>query len=284
MARRGIAIGICAVIFLVVGATYYWYQEKLRHTFHVWFLDIGQGDSTLIQFENGQTMLVDCGPNKKVLSELGKVLPFYVRKIDYVLATHPDLDHYGGCVDVLKNYQVAHIVTNGRGKPNDAYWQTWDVVMRSEQADVITIASPTVWTIASDTLQFISPDPDLALDAASDDSNNYSVVFRLTHDTKRFLFTGDMETLLEKAVIQKYCSTSAQSCEMLQAEVLKVGHHGSPGASSDPFVRLVNPQTASISVGKNNRYNHPSLRVVRRLERLGTKVLRTDQLGAILMQ
>lgn len=284
MIRRGVTVGICAVLFLVVGAVYYRYQEKQRHTFHVWFLDVGQGDSSLIQFENGQTMLVDCGPNKKVLSELGKVLPFYIRSIDYVLVTHPDLDHYGGCIDVLKQYEVKQVIDNGRAKPHDTYWQAWDAVMQTEQADIVTIASPTVWMVAEDVLQFFSPDPQFVLDVKSDDDNNHSIVFRLTHGNKRFMFTGDMEKPLEEMLVKKHCKNLETTCPALASDVLKVGHHGSSGSSSDAFVRLINPQTAIISVGKNNRYHHPSLRVVRRLERNSTNVLRTDQLGAILMQ
>lgn len=275
---------IFTVIFVVMLGGFFYYQnsENKRHQFKVWFLNIGQGDSALIQFADSTTMLVDCGANRRVLAELGRVLPFYIRSIDYVIATHPDLDHYGGCVDVLKRYQVKHIVINGRSK-NDSFWREWDRAIRQEGAEIITMSSPTIWKIGSSTLQFLSPDPTLALDLKADDSNNYSIVFKLTqpisHATARtFLLTGDMEMPLENALMKKYCATD--SCASLQADILKVGHHGSLSSSGEQFIKIVNPKEAVISVGKNN-YGHPVLRVIRHLERAGALIRRTDTEGVI---
>src|SRR3989338_8116486 len=91
--------------------------------FQVIFFDIGQGDAALIRLATGEKILVDCGPDRKILSKLGRGLKFYDREIDYLIATHPDLDHYGGCVDVLRRYKVKKIVTNGISKDYDSYWQ-----------------------------------------------------------------------------------------------------------------------------------------------------------------
>lgn len=275
-------VGVMLTIILG-GIFYYTISERQRHEFKVWFLNAGQGDSALIQFGDGETMLVDCGPDKRVLGELGRVLPFYVRTIDYVIATHSDLDHYGGCVDVLKRYDVKHIVVNDRSKFYDPYWREWDKAMRGEGAEIITMASPTLWTIAGDTLRFLSPDPSFKLDTKADDNNNYSIVFQLTHGAKSFLFTGDMEMPLEEALMWKYCSSAVIPCPALRSAVLKVGHHGSSGASSENFLAAVRPEQAIISVGPN-RYGHPSRRALKHLERVGTEILRTDRLGAILMR
>ncbi len=273
---------ITGCLLLVSGIFLYVYFDSHRPKhFSVTFLNIGQGDSALIQFANGQKMLVDCGPNKIVLSRLGQVLPFYDRTIDYVLATHPDLDHYGGCVDVLKRYKVKEIITNGREKTNDPYWQEWNKTMREEPgATIVTMASPTVRTIASDTLEFVSPNPALPLEVGLADSNNYSIVFKLTHGAETFLFTGDMEIPLEKALLDKYCPDNKIICQYLKADTLKVGHHGSNSSSGDEFLARVLPKTAIISVGKNH-YGHPSFRILRRLERTGADILRTDKLGDI---
>lgn len=285
--KRGLLILFLVCLIGTGGFFYYTVSERHRREFKIWFLNVGQGDSALVQFSDGETMLVDCGPDKRVLGELGRKLPFYARTIDYILATHPDLDHYGGCVDVLKRYNVKHIVVNGRSKLYDPYWREWDQVMRAEGADIITMASPTLWTIAGDTLQFLSPDPALKLDARADDSNNYSIVFRLTHGNEFFLFTGDMEMPLEKALMQKHClvstSTVGGNCQALRSTVLKVGHHGSPSASGEDFLAAVRAKRAVISVG-SNRYGHPSRRVLIHLERAGAEILRTDQLGAILIK
>ena len=276
---------ISVLLTLLLGCIFYFYYNQHRpHKFQVTFFDIGQGDASLIQFADGKKMLVDCGPDRKILAKLGQTLPFYDRSIDYVLATHPDLDHYGGCVDVLKNYKVKEIIINGHKKENDPYWRAWDQAVKDEPDAIVKIMnSPETWTIASATLQFISPDSSLVLGVAAADSNNYSIVFKLTNDRTSFLFTGDMEEPLEYALVHKYCSVSSTTCSTLQANVLKVGHHGSDSSSGEDFLNLVHPQIATVSVGKNNHYGHPSLRVLKKLERVGAEILRTDRKGDIIL-
>lgn len=277
---------VVVVIVFVVGAVYYQTNERRRHRFFVAFLNVGQGDSTLINFADGATMLVDCGANRRVLGELGKFIPFYIRDIEYLIATHPDLDHYGGCVDVLRRYRVHHIVVNGRTKPHDPFWQTWNETVQNEGAEVITMASPTVWTISGDRLEFLSPDSALPLSVGTDDNNNFSIVFRLTHASTAWLFTGDMEEPLEQALLKKYCVHSAATstpCPALQSDILKVGHHGSDSSSGEMFLSAVRAETAIISVGPN-KYGHPSRRVLRHLERARSAILRTDLEGAILLR
>jgi competence protein ComEC len=298
-------IFVILLIISVFGYLYYRYYEIQSHTFRVTFLDVGQGDAALIQFENGEKMLVDCGASKIVLSALGRNLPFYDRTIDYVLATHPDLDHYGGCLDVVKNYHVKEIITNGHGKPADPYWREWDRIMQASGAELKTIAGHEWWSIASTSLEFLSPDINLKMSTSSADSNNFSIVFHLTHNNETFLFTGDMEAPLEKVLVEKYCSSTpdltlpspvrrgesisfssqekaGMRCTTLQSDTLKVGHHGSDGASSELFLSYVKPKTAVISVGPN-KYGHPTLRAIRHLERAGAKIMRTDGIGDIVL-
>ena len=308
-------IFIIAISLLAISAIFayiYFDSHRPKH-FEVDFLDIGQGDSALIKFANGQKMLVDCGPNKIVLSALSRHLPFYDHTIDYVLATHPDLDHYGGCVDVLKRYDVKNIIVNGHEKKYDPYWQEWHKTMLAEPgATIVTMASPTTWTIASDTLQFISPDPSFHLAVSAADSNNFSIVFKLTHGKETFLFTGDMEVPLENELMKKYCVTStsetntppappfrgespippkkegrevlAQGCPTLRVDTIKVGHHGSKSSSSDEFLAVMQAKIAVVSVGAHNHYGHPSPRVLHRLERARARILRTDELGDIITE
>lgn len=284
------------LIATVGGFFYFRYTQKQLHEFKVTFFDVGQGDATFIQFENGDQMLVDCGADRKVLARLGKTMPFYDRTIDYLMVTHPDLDHYGGCVDVLKRYEVKKIVVNGKTK-EDEYWREWERGAMGEGAEIITMASPTVWIIASTTLEFISPDPGLKFEVKADDSNNYSIAFKLTHGSESFLLTADMEAPLEKALIKKYCSSTAgvetpgagvsrmaSGCSTLRADILKVGHHGSDTSSGEDFISAVRPNQAIISVGKRNTYGHPSRRVLKRFERAGVEILRTDQRGDIVVR
>jgi competence protein ComEC len=282
--RKIIFVLVLFSILLLGCVFYFYYNQNRPHKFKVTFFDIGQGDASLIQFNNGQKMLVDCGKDKKILAKLGQTLPFYDRIIDYVLVTHPDLDHYGGCVDVLKNYQVKQVIINDHKKENDPYWREWDKTVKNESGATVKIMDkPEVWTIASSTLEFLSPDSSLSLTVAADDNNNYSIVFRLKNDRISFLFTGDMEEPVEQALVHKYCSVSSTTCPALQADVLKVGHHGSDSASGQEFLNLVGPRIATVSVGKGNHYGHPSLRVLKKLERVGAEILRTDLKGDIMI-
>lgn len=284
LTKKKIILISVIILALALGATFYYrYSEIRRHTFRVTFLNIGQGDSALINFGNGEKMLVDCGPDSTVLFRLGSELPFYDRTIDYLVATHPDRDHYGGCSDVLQRYNVKHIILNGHEKNYDAFWRAFRAAVAAEGAPITIINGYQQITVGSSTLEFYSPDDFVELPLADADSNNYSIVFKLISPTRQtFLFTGDMEIPLERALIKKYCGTVSSStpCPALQAEILKVGHHGSGGSTGDELLAAVAPKIAVISVGKNH-YGHPSLRVIRHLERAGTKVFRTDELGNI---
>ncbi len=279
--KKILSVALVFLILLAGCVFYYLFNTHRTQKFKVTFLDIGQGDATLIQFSNGQKMLVDCGIDRKILSRLGESLRFYDRKIDFLIVSHPDLDHYGGCIDVLKNYTVKEIITNGQRKA-DSYWTAFEQVMQQEGAEMKIMDAPQVWNVGSSTLEFLSPDKSLLLDVAGDDSNNYSIVFRLENENEKFLFTADTEVPLESALLAKYCVvTSTEPCPALQADVLKVGHHGSDTSSGEDFLRAVGAKIGIISVGAYNKYGHPSRRVLKKLERANMEILRTDQVGSI---
>ncbi len=264
------------ILLLSVGLFYYIHFSANDKKFNIIFFNVGQGDASLIRFEDGTKMLVDCGPDRSILGKLGQYLPFYDRTIDYLVISHPDTDHYGGCVDVLKRYQVKNIIENSEQK-TDEYWRVWRAQAEDEKAKLTVIVQPEVFDIGGVKLEFISPDASLILDSAGDIGNNQSLVFRLTEKTVSVLFTGDMEEILEQALIKKYCSGS---CPALKADILKIGHHGSDTSSSEDFLNSVNPKAAVISVGPN-RFGHPSFRVLKKLTRAGVKIERTDEQGDI---
>ena len=281
--RAKIILSIAALVIITALVLLFLNFKFFREpSFQIIFFNVGQGDSTLIRFANGEKMLIDCGPDKIAVGKLGEYLPFYDRTIDYLLITHPDLDHYGGCVDVLKRYRVNNIITNGDTKPDDSFWQIWDEYARAENAAGIIINNPTTTVIGGASFKFLSPNADFNL-GASAEGNNRSIVFLFKYNTTTILFTGDMETVLEKEVINKNCSSSALVCESLDADYLKVGHHGSDSSSDEEFLSLVSPKYAIISVGKN-RFGHPSLRTIRKLERVGAAIWRTDEKDDIIIR
>jgi competence protein ComEC len=285
------------IIFIIAGVAaagvaiflYYFVALAAAHKFRVTFLNIGQGDSSLIEFGNGQKMLVDCGPDATVLFRLGAHLPVFDRTIDYLLDTHTDLDHFGGCASVLERYQVKNVVLNGQDKSYDQAWQQFIKAIADEGAKVIFINGHDTWHIGSTTLEFFSPDDELGLPLTAADPNNYSIVFKLTNPSgKTFLMTGDMEEPLENVVMKKYCSeflsSTTPNCPALKSDVLKVGHHGSNSGTTEEFLRAVRPSTAIISVGARNTFGHPSPRTLMHLKRASTTVLRTDQSGDIIVE
>ena len=259
-------------------------HTEQRDYFDITFLDIGQGDATYIEFPDGTQLLVDCAKDGMILEALGRVLPFYDTSIDILLLTHDDLDHYGGCSDVLKKYEVDRIVTNGMLTKKDAQWQSFLSTMKAEQAGTLTIAGVQSMDIANTTVQFLYPDrpldalgriPGIKKDTGS---NNASVIIKLTYGDMDVLLTGDAEQELEQYLLR------ASPTSSWDVEVYKAGHHGSAGSSIQPFVDAITPLHTVFSSGEGNRYGHPSLRVIKRVERAGSTVWRTDTQGDIRMR
>lgn len=249
------------------------------------FLNIGQGDAALIKFPNAQTMLVDCGKDAAILAALGRNLPWHERNLDYLVVTHPHADHYAGCIDVLQNYRVGTIITNGYGGETNQLLSLFEQAIVAEQkidnAVITTVSKPHTFEISSTTINFFYPDHDLSRDPRIPreknlDTNDTSLVFKITFGNQDILLTGDMEKPLEKYLLQ-------QKQNHLEAEILKIGHHGSDSSSSQEFLEVVRPKFCIISSGEGNSYGHPHGVTLRRLERMGCQVLRTDQSGDIIM-
>jgi competence protein ComEC len=237
------------------------------------FLDVGQGDAIFITAPNGNQILIDGGPGRKVLSELGQVMPFYDRSIDLIIATHPDSDHIGGLPAALDNYEVAGFLEPAVACAN-AICDALEAKVIAEPAREI-IASRGEKIILDDgvELEILSP----AGTALSNDTNTASVVAKLTYGSTSFLFTGDTPKTIENYLI-------AKEGEKLDVDVLKVGHHGSDTSSSPEFLAATSPAIAVISVGQDNRYGHPKASVIDLLAQSGVKILRTDQEGRVILK
>ncbi|KKQ28251.1 MAG: Metallo-beta-lactamase domain protein [Candidatus Magasanikbacteria bacterium GW2011_GWC2_37_14] len=240
------------------------------------FLDVGQGDATLIKFPNNEKMLVDCSIDSRILSALGRVMSFSEKTIDYLVITHPDSDHYGGCIDVLNRYNIKNIVYNGLQKSTDPFWQEFWQKIQTSGAKYLEINKPEVWEISSSTIEWLYPDKELNQinSVLRKKDNNTSLIFKLNYASKSVLFVGDAENELEQYLLNNYQAK-------LTSNILKVGHHGSAGSSGILFLEAVSPEFAVISVGKDNTFGHPSLRVLKKLERLKSKIFRTDLNGDI---
>jgi competence protein ComEC len=238
--------------------------------FSITFLDVGQGDAILIQTPDGVNMLVDGGPDGAVLRELSRELPLFDTKIDLVVSTHPDKDHIGGLVDVLAKYEIKDILmTENSGESNLA--KTYHEALENEQANIHYARAGEVYTLgASTTVTVYSPtnDPSML------ESNASSIVLKVTYGTSDFLLTGDAPIGVEDYLAVTYG-------EILDSEVLKLGHHGSKTSSSELFLQTVSPSYAIVSAGLNNSYGHPHKEVLERVGKLHSQIINTAEEGAI---
>ena len=271
--KRGIVLVIVCLLGLLVLSLLTSGQEE--NNVEVVFLDIGQGDATLITFENGQRMLIDCAIDARILEALGRHMNFYERTIDYLVVTHPDLDHYGGCASVMKRFAVNHIFYTGKVKHNSVF-EGFRAAVKEEQeqgGEYIIIAEPHLMSFPESAVTFLFPNRSLHED---EDSNNSSIVQRLDVFGTSVLLTADAEKELESYLL-------AAIPEKLDVDILKLGHHGSTSSSIEPFLEATSPKEAVASAGEKNHFGHPSERVLRRAERHGARTWRTDTQGDIIL-
>lgn len=229
----------------------------------VYCLDVGQGDSILIT-NNNKTMLIDASTNEmgsrvvKYLNDLG------IKKIDYLVGTHPHEDHIGGLDNVIKNFDIGTIYM-----PNVvATTKTFEEVIDAISAKKLKVTSPKTgdkFTVGNAECEVMSIRND------KDDYNNCSIVIKMDFNNVSYLFTGDAEESVES------------SRKWSHIDVLKVGHHGSNTSSSKKFLEQIKPEVALISVGQGNTYGHPTQATLKRLSNIGAKIYRTDENGTILL-
>jgi competence protein ComEC len=238
---------------------------------HVHFLDVGQGDAILIECPNGQQILVDGGPDPSVLlSHLGRRMPFWDRSLDVVVLTHPELDHVGGLVDVLKRYDVGMILDSGQ-ECTSATCEAWKALIDEKGTSYRRARPGMKLDLGRGVLLDILHPPARPMTGTSSDINNNSVVLRLQFGQFSALLTGD--------VMQEAESELRASGQSLHSLVLKVPHHGGDTSLTTPFLEAVNPELAIISAGADNRFGHPDEVT---LDRLGdTPTHRTDIDGSI---
>ena len=250
----------------------FWLYYQTPKNLEVDFFDVGQGDAILIKAPGGQNLLVDGGPDKTVIKRLAENLAWWDKRLDLVVLTHPHDDHVTGLIDVLKRYQVRKILYTGVNH-NTPNYLTWLKTVRDKKASLLIIDKTQAINLgAGAKLEIIYPDESF-LNKTVDDLNQSSIVMRLTYGQSKFLLTGDAGEPVEKKLIAAGAD--------LSAEVLKVGHHGSQYSMGEEFLEQVRPKIAVIEVGKDNDFGHPNLRIIKRLERLGAEIFRTDKGGTI---
>ncbi|TWT24793.1 MBL fold metallo-hydrolase [Planomicrobium sp. CPCC 101110] len=242
-------------------------SEQQAGGLKVHFIDVGQGDSTLLEME-GHTMLIDAGDwnSTDVIDYLEAQ---DIRKIDIAVGTHPDSDHIGQLADVIKNYDVGEVWMSGNESTSDTFIETLEAI-DSGGSDYYEPRSGEVFDLGAMEIEVLYPEK------ITGKANEESVSFRLTYGDIRFVFTGDSGIKEEQNMID--------SGMELDAEILHLGHHGSNTSTSDAFLKSVSPEIAIYSAGADNSYGHPHAEVLAAAENAGAEVFGTDVNGTVIVE
>lgn len=240
---------------------------KASGNIKVHYIDVGQADSILIQ-QGDHNMLIDAGNNADSNLVLNYLKNQGVKKLDYVIGTHPHEDHIGGLDVVVKNFNTDKIFLP-KVTSNTVTFKDLAAAIKNKGLKITTPEVGTSYNLGEATWTILAPNA-----TSYDEINNYSIVIRLQYGNNSFMFTGDAESISENEILQKQLN--------LKADVLKIGHHGSSSSTSNSFLNKVNPKYAIISVGKNNDYGHPHKPTMERLKSKGITVYRTDECGNII--
>ncbi|MDO8561618.1 MAG: MBL fold metallo-hydrolase [bacterium] len=271
--RKSVKITWYALLALLFFTACVWYavlREERRGFLTVFFLDIGQGDSILIEAPSGRKVLIDGGQGGVVLRELSKIIPWYDRTIDVVIPTHPDADHIGGLVDVLPRYKVGMII-HSDVEGDTATAAALSDEMAREGAELIIATRGQIVNLGDGAyMEILFPDRSVK----SVDTNTGCVVARLVYGKTSFMLPCDAPKEIENYLVRLDGTD-------LHSDVLKAGHHGSKNSSSELFVGFVNPTYGIFSRGCNNKYGHPAAEVVALFESLGIPTQDTCKDGTI---
>ncbi|MDD5551949.1 MAG: MBL fold metallo-hydrolase [Candidatus Pacebacteria bacterium] len=267
-----VKIGIVFLILIGIANFCLWqfilnYKQVSESIVEVNFFDVGEGDSILIEMPNSNQIIIDGGLSQDVVSKIAKEMPFFDRKIEMIILTHPDKDHVTGLFEVFDVFEVEKVLMpeiKGKEEKKELYVNFKEAV-REEGSKIIFAKQGQKISFPGE-VYFLIFWP--AKDFFSSDINDFSIVGKLIFEETSFLFTGDIsDKIEEKLILDNF---------LLKSDILKVAHHGSKYSTSDKFLAEIIPGVAVISVGKNS-YGHPTREVLERLEKYDIKTLRTDK-------
>ncbi|HOU17130.1 MAG TPA: DNA internalization-related competence protein ComEC/Rec2 [Candidatus Marinimicrobia bacterium] len=256
-----------------------WTQNLSKPVLQVTFLDVGQGDAIFLEFPNRETMLIDTGDRtfRRDYGEL-TIAPFLKRKgfqrIDYLALSHPHNDHIGGAPYLMRNFQIGEIWEPDISASSQIYREI-HTLADSLQIPIRHLYAGDCFPLAESLTVFVLHPSKAFLESHPPGFNDYSNVLKISYRQIDFLFCGDVEKFSE-SYLNLWHTT-------LQSEILKVPHHGSSTSSSQTFLEQITPDLAVISVGKNNKFRHPSAGTIARYEALGTEIHRTDLSRALII-
>jgi competence protein ComEC len=263
-----------ALLVLLFLNAYVWYEyfHVERPQLQVSFLDVGQGDSILIEGPTGVQLLIDGGPDRSVLRKLPREMGYFDRSLDMLLATHPDKDHIAGLTDVFKQYRVSYFLSSGTSGTTATAGALSDAVRSEKDMTTFTARSGMRIHLGGEAYaDVLYPDRDVS----GEETNEGSVIVRVVYGATSFMLTGDASSEIESYLLSTY------SDEFLESTVLKAGHHGSRHSTSDGWLAAVEPKVVVISAGDDNSYGHPHREVLERVRAQGAQVVSTIESGTV---
>ncbi len=234
----------------------------------VHFLDVGQGDCSLIIMPSGETMLIDTSTKNQADVILEYISYYKIKKIDYLVLTHPHADHIGSAPEIISSLDIGTVMMPDATTTTNIFEQTLNAIDDKN----LEITIPKVgeeFKLGKANITILGPAKN------TNDLNNMSIVLRLDYGKTSFLFTGDAEQHSESYML------SSNDVSAFKANVLKVGHHGSSTSTSSKFLSAVDPDYAVISCGKDNSYGHPHTETIKSLQKNNITYFRTDEKGNI---
>ena len=252
------------IICILVSCTIFFNLiSSLKQELKIYFIDVGQGDSTLVITPKGKTILIDGGGSQTYDIGENTLVPYLldrkIKKIDYMIISHFDYDHVNGLLTVLEKLEVSKIIIGKQGEENEQYKQ-FKKLVNQKNVTVLNVKKGDVVNIEKDIkFNVLFPTSELIQENVI---NNNSLVVKLEYKDFKMLFTGDIEEIAEESLLKLY------EKEELKAYILKVPHHGSKTSSSKKFLEAVSPKLALIGVGENNKFGHPNDEVLNRIHKL----------------
>lgn len=260
---------ILILLCINIGIFYITYDFSKRESY-LNFLNVGEGESILI-YNPKFKILYDAGPyGFNTISQLNKFLPFYDRKIDFLIISHPDKDHYGGAFDILNRFKIRIIFIPYLSTTDAGYLQLLKYI-KEKNIPILTLENGDMIESNFEQIYILNPTKKLF-----DKDNENSIVLKVIKNNKSFLLTGDIDKKVEGYLIHKYN-------EFLDTDILLIPHHGSKYSLSNDFLKITKPNLAVIQVGSNN-YGHPHKEVLDLLKSFKIKYWRTDLFGNLLIK
>lgn len=245
-------------------------SPKNQDSVQIFFFDVGQGDAALIQKGQYQ-ILIDGGPDDKILSELGNVMPLGDKKIEQIILTHPHADHITGLNQIFDRYEVDKIIGTAVVSSSNQYLEFLSKIKDMNKTIVVPGIGQKDSVFDNAFIEYFWPG-DNFVQKEADNLNNTSLVFRFCYFQKCSLFLGDLET---DGQAQMFIANENRLNDF-KSNIIKVAHHGSKNASDRYLYEIVQPESAVVSIAKDNQYGHPSPETIAILEYFNIKIFRTD--------